>query len=434
MCNIQPISFSTGLEYFNDNESLFHRWDKLTRDYLNTDHNQTDEEKELVYNRLRLYSAFFENIGDEAIQVGHQPKDFLLHCLFSTEDCSPDNFTWYQSPTYYNCYTFNGGNLSEETLKVTASGPQQGLSLILYLENDNGDDLYNGSYHTLSNIGDAGGVRVSIHSPYTRPSPVDKGFDIPPGYSSSVGVRAVKTSRLGAPYGECEEDLMRESSQYIYSTDTCMSLCQQSYIATHCHCLSSLLPTPETSDITGYKYCGYYNASDPDFYYNNLSCEAGRLMEFSRSDTLRRECQCFSPCQEYDYIYDVSYSYWPLDFTQASFYDAYVLRRKDREELKAFTNLERFNNTQLIEMGLIRRNFVRLNIYMKDLMITDVTESRTYKVENLFSDIGGTFGLWIGVSVLTWCEISQLFVTVAFKTLVIVHKKINGHMRVNPTM
>ena len=58
----------------------------------------------------------------------------------------------------------------------------------MYIEADNADGLSNGTYYSFSNVGNAAGVRVVVHPPNSRPSPMDQGFDVPPGYSSSVGL------------------------------------------------------------------------------------------------------------------------------------------------------------------------------------------------------------------------------------------------------
>ena len=237
---------------------------------------------------------------------------------------------------------------------------------------------------------------------------MDHGFDIPPGFSSSVGVKVSKYNWLGAPYGECIQDLMWGSERYVYSLDTCITICQQAYIMDSCGCVSSLLPIPETWDNTfNDRYCGHFNDSDPDFYFSNLSCEAEKMTEFGSSQNLRSECGCYPPCLEYGYDNDVSYSYWPLGFTQQSFYQAFVLNHPMRDDLKAYKNLRNFSTTELISLGLIRQNFIRLNVYLKDLIIDEVVQEKTYELENLFSDLGGTFGLWIGVSVLSLAEILE---------------------------
>lgn len=384
-----------------------------------------------LFSRLQHPLAFFENTDEEATQVGHQLEDFVVRCSFGYDECDMENsFTLFTSPTYYNCYTFNAmindhTHEQRQQIEAKATGPQQGLSLILYLENDSDDEaMHDATYHTISNVGNAAGVRVVVHEYGTLPFPVDQGIDIPPGFSTSLGLRVTKYVRLSQPYGECQPDLglinvarggSRRLTAYTYSTQACMALCQQRYVARHCNCVSTLFPIP--SSQTTLKFCGYFNESDSEFYFSNLSCEAERIAEFARNDSLRKGCRCLPSCEQYSYGVDSSYSYWPVDISHDSFFDTVLASHPSRGNVKAYRHTlrarTRVRNGTTAEQGggFVRRNFVRINVYFKDMMLEEMMQKRSYEVQNLFSDIGGTCGLWVGVSVLSYCEVVELLCT-----------------------
>lgn len=131
----------------------------------------------------------------------------LIHCQFNQEACSVENFTTSFDGNYFNCFTFNGGT-PEKRLLMHATGPQNGLSLIVSLDNDEPPLGTYGVYNKDSNILHSAGMRLVVHAPNTMPSPVDHGFDIPPGYSSSIGLKAVLNTRLSQPYGNCTTDAL----------------------------------------------------------------------------------------------------------------------------------------------------------------------------------------------------------------------------------
>ena len=58
----------------------------------------------------------------------------------------------------------------------------------------------------------------------------------------------------------------------------------------------------------------------------------------------------------------------------------------------------------------IRQNLLRLNVYLEDLSVVKYKQMPAYGLEDLFADIGGTLGLWMGVSVLTMVEALELIV------------------------
>ena len=426
LCNIIPVSLTAAGKLMRDNGSEFFRWNNFTKALVERERvileagGKSSKLRRLLFSRLQHPTAFYENTGEEAVQVGHRLDDFVIRCSFGYEECNiSESFVLFRSPTYYNCYTFNSlvsgneSNTSRPQIDAKATGPQQGLSIILYLENDNADDLLESTtYHTISNVGNAAGVRVIVHEYGTLPFPVDEGIDIPPGFSTSLGMRVTKYVRLPQPYGECKAEtgqlnvVRRGESHttYAYSTHACMALCQQRYIANKCQCVSSLMPvSPEYAAL---KYCGYFNESDTEFYFSNLSCEAERIVEFSKNDSLRKHCHCLPSCKEYSYSIDSSYAYWPLELSQQSFFNTIINAHPQRDRLKAYYQFQATNDT-----GFVRRNFVRVNVYFKDMMLEEMEQKRSYEVQNLFSDIGGTCGLWVGISVLSYCEVVELVCT-----------------------
>jgi hypothetical protein len=235
ICNLQPMSRSTAMMMNADPTTKLHQWNNNTRDYfdyLQANNESTTYQYEMMYDRMRGPRGFFENIGIvEASTVGHQAHDFIVHCTFSKTLCSADNFSWFASADFYNCYTFNGvdrtvtGDLNATTdgdgasnrpppLIASSTGPESGLSLTFYVENDDGSESnHDGSYYSFQNTGNAVGVRVTVHAPHTRPNPLDSGFDVPPGFSSSIGLSVTQYRRLGLPYGQC----VNEKQQAGYS-------------------------------------------------------------------------------------------------------------------------------------------------------------------------------------------------------------------------
>ncbi|XP_060598499.1 acid-sensing ion channel 4-A-like [Ruditapes philippinarum] len=60
------------------------------------------------------------------------------------------------------------------------------------------------------------------------------------------------------------------------------------------------------------------------------------------------------------------------------------------------------------ELDKYRRNFLRVLIYYEDLNYELIEEEPLYEPVRFLSDIGGTMGLFLGASALTFVEILQL--------------------------
>ena len=420
LCNIQPMSIIAAEQLMTNTSSQFYKWYNITRYLKQLSWPHFDDEQrrsmQAMLGRLQQPIGYYENIGDESLLVGHQSHDFILGCTFSQTACAHSNFTLFQNAQYFNCYTFHGGSRTDVNAISTMSGPHQGLSLVLYLENDNGNNVFDGTYHTTSNIGNAAGVRVIVHKPQTRPSPMDQGLDVPPGFTANLGLTRTNFVRLNNPHGDCVEPNTRTSYDFQYSAHDCILTCQQEYVLERCGCISSLLPhhTPNQTN----NFCAQWLDTEPEMnltsFMAQTRCERDALRSYDESG-LYGACACYPPCTENAYTSELSLSAWPLAFAQSSFFDAYVRSHPHAAELKAHQSLARFNDSTLIERGLIHKNFARVNVYLQSMTVEEYVQLPGYERANLLSDIGGTLGLWIGMSIITWCEVTELLCLLLYK-------------------
>ncbi|KAK2162125.1 hypothetical protein LSH36_103g02023 [Paralvinella palmiformis] len=377
LCNVLPWSMSSAGDFLQNPNTSTYQWHELTRNMSKFDQFAELLNRSMEFSwakdRMKQPQGYFENVGIETFLLGHSRKDFILSCTFDMQPCNISNFVHYSTPNFFNCYTFQSFDAWGRT-----TGPNSGLSMILYLEAYDREMPEEGAYFKNSNIGNSAGVRVTIHAPRTRPSPINQGFDIPPGYSANIGLSIHQYEHLGEPYSKCIEDVSSIIStnidQYEYSTHDCISSCQQQYIMEHCNCVSSTLPLPNPN-YDNMTYCGTWDVVTMDNleqYLNKIHCEATNMIVF-------------------------------METMITSFLD-----HPDRTELKAYQNLAVYNSSQLTEYDLIRANFARINIFRKSILVQQHLEKPAYEIAQLASDMGGTFGLWIGMSVISWCEVSEL--------------------------
>lgn len=393
--------------------------------------------------RMDSNQAFYENLEEEARYVGHDLDNFIVNCRFNQMECDPSNFTLYfDGKNYFNCYTFNSGYdfqkkaAKDEKLLMHATGPQNGLSLIISLDNEDPPPGGYGIYDIKNHIAHSAGVRVQVHAPNTQPSPADHGFDVPPGYSTSVGLKAILHSRLPDPHGNCTNDDLIGDRHYRNTIFSCLQLCKQKILVKICQCKTAALPMFQgTEDIP---FCGtiknwkrkmevFMAKEKVELLY--LACEDKVLQNLANNRSYEQSCGCFQPCKETSYQKSLSLSYWPLEFYQLNameeFYKDHV---KTNPMQEAFTKLSSINERYgaLAEQGihaefnrsdledlirastLIRQNLLRLNIYLEDLSIVEFSQMPAYDIADLFADIGGTLGLWMGISVLTIMELVEL--------------------------
>jgi len=145
-----------------------------------------------------------------------------------------------------------------------APGLNSGLSVVVL--SGSGMTTRNPVARTLPGLYDFGtatagaeGVRVIVHPPDVLPLPLEEGFDVPPGFSVSLGIRPKRNVRIGPPYGDCVDHnpLFRDvgagngpfGDHVTYRQVVCQQLCMQSYVTKECGCVDETLPSPAGVDL-----------------------------------------------------------------------------------------------------------------------------------------------------------------------------------------
>ena len=63
---------------------------------------------------------------------------------------------------------------------------------------------------------------------------------------------------------------------------------------------------------------------------------------------------------------------------------------------------------------MIHRNFIQLNLAFAERHPYVISDTPSMPLESLLSNVGGTFSLWLGVTVMLLVEIVELIVTMVF--------------------
>ncbi|KAL8564936.1 hypothetical protein ACOMHN_019839 [Nucella lapillus] len=91
-----------------------------------------------------------------------------------------------------------------------------------------------------------------------------------------------------------------------------------------------------------------------------------------------------------------------------------VIKNYDDEFLTSLTvmvaSMQQFLDDGEINTKFIRNNFLRLNIFYRELNYEQITQQEAYDIFALLCDIGGSMGLFLGASVMTIFEFLDLFV------------------------
>ncbi|KHN78989.1 FMRFamide-activated amiloride-sensitive sodium channel, partial [Toxocara canis] len=359
-------------------------------------------EMRVIYKHLRLIYEKNVNLSE----AGHDLKDMLLDCTFQSTKCTANNFTRWEHGTYGNCYTMIVSDADDHYSSFV--GPLYGLSVTLYVA----DKEY------LARHSQGAGFKVEVHPPEYVPFPEDKGFTISPGVMTSVGIKQMRISRMPLPYDgtDCGDlhgkidphGSWKNASLYYkrysrvlkyagypdpvnYTTQACVKSCYQRRLVDDCGCVDPSFVTRE--DIREFFPDENKRPSACDVVLeSSLKCVRKSMGNTTTSGIC--ELQCPQSCHEQGYVARITASLWP----RASYYD----RIKDSWK-NQIPSME-----TMLEAREARTNLAKLEVYFEELNYESVVESPAQDVWMLLSTIGGTLGLYVGMSFLTLGEFTEL--------------------------
>lgn len=387
-----------------------------------------------VFSRTTLSA----NIPEEFISTAAiQLEEFVVSCYFGGNPCNmSQEFIRFFDPYYFNCFTYKApyairGDSNQQSL---SEGIENGWSAILLTGSgmlDRNEELLvlPGLLESRSPASASDGVRVVIHPPDSKPFPLTEGYDVPPGFSVSLGIRPRRNVRLGPPYGNCTNAStvtggIDENGHPMkgYRTIYCMKLCLQHQVIASCDCYDASLPRP--SGYSNVKPCRrddflpdscMFVATDICLYAllelnKRIQCARKTRDYVTRNMTLIGQCSCHPPCDEV--LYDVSYSLskWPAFGYEGD--SAYIDIFYITNFTKRFESTPKFDTVRDYFRDENRsetiKDFARLNVYVADSNVVVSEESPDYDPNQLVSDIGGQLGLWVGISIITITEVLEL--------------------------
>ena len=295
-------------------------------------------------------------------------------------------------------------------------------------------DTSDKTFTAYSSILGSRGWRITVHEQHTLPVVFGEGFDILPGRSTSVALSSTQISQLSAPYTGCVDEYILPKTNYKLTQSTCRIKCMRRAIELHCGCIPvEITPYHYPEDV----YCLTYNLTNITKVFEQKQCEDRVKKDRNDTETFDgiKNCEqfCNLRCNEIEYNMQMTTSVFPTPEVMSWFYTFYIYNNPDREKLMAWKhfndplrpikgknktaedylfrdNDERRQTVMTPEVTkLISESFARVNIYFKDVTVLRKKQSPSYNLGDLFADIGGVLGLWVGVSVITILEVLTLF-------------------------
>lgn len=191
--------------------------------------------------------------------------------------------------------------------------------------------------------------------------------------------------------GEINTDLAMQMRKLgvRYSRRDCIKLCQENILSRNFGC-HSIKPSTNGSRGSGGAASG---------------CPISLRFLFNLTDCLD---SCPHECRAESYDLSTSYSEYP----SRVYFDK--LRRGVLAPLfsinsSSLSHQQQNDNEELFQLKMARRSLTRVFVYFDEIKYTQITETPTMCFVDLVANVGGTMGLFIGISLLSFVELIELF-------------------------
>ena len=317
-------------------------------------------------------------------------KDRLLYCKFSDFNCDLNDFEILNEKiTGYNYIKFNSGfNRTGHKIDIKNSklaGSDNGFSAVIFTGIAENSSM----------------LPIYIHNYTYNPeiTSVDPIF-LSPGYEFFLKINRVFYYKKEYPYSDCLPKLndpndfdsflykhIVTNNSYKYTQNNCYNLCLSQYLITKCNILFSLDYTWFLFQTQYKTYSKCIDEKKDDFFELNVTDFCGP--------------QCPLECDSIQYNIDQEF----LKFPSKSYANELITSSK----LKSL-----FPENYTITYNDLKETLISIHIFYNDLSFMIISEDAKILPVDLVSTIGGLFGLFIGISFLSFGELFELLFEIIF--------------------
>ena len=380
-------------EYSNDYASILlnnvsFNQSNNTIEYLNMQLNTVNS---LIYKMLTF--AFFQN-DTEKKKFGFELNETLIKCMFKNKPCDLNDFTWYYDFFYGNCFAFNKFNTNNT---IQAPGDSNMLTLELYAGLENSIISSTGSL----------GFNLMIYN-QTEDDSLSNLHKITLNTNTefNIVINRVFMKKLASPYSEClidsdvatvdsyDSDLFRATykANKTYKQSDCFVHCFKMTVNQICKCDLVI------SSASDSKQCLTENELKClNDLYNNV---------FKVTNNFQSECDAKCPleCNLKYFDFEISSQRFP-----STYYAKYLLRNN--------SFLSRLACKHELTIEDLKLSASRVNVYLENMNYQYFEEVATYSVNDLIGIVGGSLGLFVGASFLSFFELFEILFEVIYSKM-----------------
>ena len=318
-------------------------------------------------------------------------NESIVKCAFKFTECDLDeDFEYYFDHVYGNCFRYNSGkNMKGERVKQKSSygvGVYNALELELYIGSiDQNENLFSIDH----------GLNLFITNE-THDALNGEGISLSPGNSYKIIINKYSIMKESYPYSNCMSDLITidsyksdcykkvfRSNLTKYHFRDCFYICYRGLVEKNCKCNILMGNYEENSSL---KTCRR----------REFMCTENEWSNLVSNTSLLNDCDCPFECEILGYHYTISSSQYPTKK-----YSNYLRNESLIRKLNPNMNFEE-----------MRKSLTRIIIFYDEMKETIFTEEIKIQTFDLVSNIGGIFGVFMGLSFLSLIGFVEIIVNI----------------------
>jgi hypothetical protein len=381
-CNQNQFTTEKALEFLkqvdkssNNNISVFDRT-KMK--------NLTQRQKTQLYTSLNTMAT--STMLQNKLNFSHSLEDIVLSCFFNNQVCNMNDFLSFLDPIYGLCFLF------KPSKPVYGAGPLNGIIIDVYMNFHENLTEFNAFTGGLGGL-----IRIENNSHNNIDHDVD-GLFFETGKWHSIAVRRRFKTNLPRPYSNCD---ISSENEKTFSThyEIYKMIRASSYDYSQAFCLK------QCTQLKAISLCGCSNPFYVSLYA--LACQNESEIECSQEIFFNRahfQGECLLKC--------------PLECSSTSFETTQTSVSLLGDSYLGYIN----ENPHLlsdfvrrpISLHAAKESVVKLSIFYESLSYEMSKEYSKMNVVDLLANIGGTMSLFLGISVLSFCELVELLIEIVY--------------------
>ena len=332
---------------------------------------------------FELDKMFILLSNEDKKRLSYSINETLIKCQFSLISCDWKDFDWIYNIYIGPCFVFNSGrNYLGETVpikKLKQAGRFAGLQLEMFV------DLPK----PLKKIGPGftGAILVLGNNSFRNVYEDEQEILVSPGALTYIAVQRTIVNQMEKPYSECSMSSDSILYQRIldlnasYTRADCISLCRQLGIERECKCYDYFHPSIRSNKICNSTW--------------EIDCSKKQQEIFEKNELILT-CNEMCPFECKKVIFSTIHSQIN-EFSNEKAQEYF-------EHKLLNSKYEQFNSS----LADVKQSIINLNVFYDRMSFTDITEKPSFSFVDLVSNVGGTFGLFIGISLLSILEMVEI--------------------------